>query len=313
MKKIYKKKVHFLRLLSVFIFAIYFLTLWVSLDFLNNFIKVLFIILFIYILNSWCVKRILIFYWDEVEISWEKYFRKWYKASFFSFLTQTIFFGIGFFLAIETLGVDNYLQLWGIIAWVIAFFGFTATVRAPDVISWIIILHNDRIQIWNVVYIKELWVYAWVKRISLTEIKLIDLRYSHPILIRPSKFRSYMIENLSVGIIGKKTSYPRNINIHVWYGIKQTQLEQLCEDAYTHMIEELQESEKKYFPQETKNTLEIEAFWDDAVEYTFIYHITSPFYLIKSEQILNKYLKKSQEKFHISFSTPKLIDIQEKA
>ena len=305
-----QKKLHFFRVFNIFIFFVYFISLWIELNFINNFSKILIISLILYIANAWCVKKILLFYGDEVEISWEKYFKKWYKASFFSFLTQTTFSVIAFFLIVEILWIDNYLQLWWIIAWIIAFFGFTSAVWAPDVISGIIILHNDRIQIWNVVFIKELGLHAWVKRISLTEIKLVDLVYSHSILIRPSVFRNYTIENLSTGIIWKKSHFKRNIEIQISYENTQKQVEDLCNSAYENMLSKINESEKKYFNLDAEITLDIKNFENDAVLYKLQYEITSPFYIVKAEQLFNSYLKLAQEKHKISFSTPKLIDLQ---
>ena len=308
-----KKKIRFLHLINIFIIANYFLTLLTELDFLNSFIKVLFIILFMYITNAWCVKKILMYYGDEVEISWEKFFRKWYKASFFSFLTQSVFIIIWFFLSIETLWINNYLQIGGIIAWVIAFFGFTATVWAPDVIAGIIILHNDRLQVGNVIRIKELWVYGWIKKISLSEIKLIDLTYSHPIYFRPANFRNYTIENLSAGIVWKKTVFTRIIEIKVNYEVEKEVIEDLCNDAYSSMLSLLSETEKKYFPLDSNCQVEIQSFWDNAVIYKLTYHINSPFFIIKAEQLFNRYLQIAQKKHKINFATPRLIDIQKKS
>ena len=305
------KKVHFLHLINIFIIVTYFLTTFNSeVEILNNIIKVLFIVLFIYIINAWATKKILLYYGNEIEISWEKFFKKWYKASFFSLLTQTVFFIIGFFLTVETLWIDNYLQIWWIIAWFIAFFGFTAPVWAPDVIAWIIILHNDRVQIWNVIYIEELNMYAWVKKISLSEIKLIDLAHSHPILMRPSKFRWHKIENLSAWIVWKKTHLTRILIIKVGYENTQDSIIKLCQQAYTNMYENLDEWNKKMFLEKKEIHVEIWDFWDHAVHYKLFYEISSPFYILKASHIFNKYLKLEQEKSWIIFATPQLINVQ---
>jgi hypothetical protein len=76
------------------------------------------------------------------------------------------------------------------------------------------------------------------------------------------------------------------------------------------MLSKINESEKKYFNLDAEITLDIKNFENDAVLYKLQYEITSPFYIVKAEQLFNSYLKLAQEKHKISFSTPKLIDLQ---
>lgn len=262
----------------------------------------------IYIVNAWIIRRIIIFYWEQLEINGEIYLKKWYKTNLFSLLVSFISVIIAVFLSFQILGFDSLFQTWWAIAWILAFVGFTAPVWAPDMVAWIILLHTGRVWYGHVIKIDELWILAWVKTISLSEIKLIDLRYSHPILLRPSKLREYKVENLSLNIAGnRRTSLTQVIDIKIWYDSDFEDVKKLCFEAFDKMIETINETnERKYFPEEIFRDIEIDEFGDFAILYKFSYHITSPFYIIKAERLLNTYLLKYQNKYKISFSTPVL-------
>jgi len=158
-------------------------------------------------------------------------------------------------------------------------------------IAGIILLQSRSIEVGNVVYIYETGLYAWIKNISLTEIKLIDLRTSNPIVFRPSSLRNLTLKNLSQGISGKTQKVLRDITINIGYQDDTETLKELCYEAFDSMIAELQNTtETNYFGEEVFRELEIEKFADDSVTYKFFYTITSPFYLFKAERLLNKYL-----------------------
>jgi len=63
-----EKKQNFLKLVALLVIAIYFTTFYIKLPFLNDVVTVIFIILVIYIIDSWIKKKILIFYGNEIEI-----------------------------------------------------------------------------------------------------------------------------------------------------------------------------------------------------------------------------------------------------
>lgn len=181
-------------------------------------------------------------------------------------------------------------------------------------IAGIILLHSRTIEVGNVVYIYETQLYAWIKNISLTEVKMIDLRTSNPIVFRPSGLRNLTIKNLSQGISGKSQKLLRDITINIDYKTDVDQLEALCYESFDTMIEELKATpETNYFGDEPYRILEIEKFGDYAVTYKFFYTVTSPFYIFKAERILNSYLLKSQKKYVLYFSTPDLLTLKKES
>jgi len=181
-------------------------------------------------------------------------------------------------------------------------------------VAGISILHHDEIQVGNVVRIKDndKDLIAWVKNISLSEVKLIDLVYYHPIIMRTSKFRELQVENLSRGVSSKKSIILQIIDIKVDYNNTLQEVEKTCKDAFNDMIDSfaVDSIERKYFPEDIFEKVEIDEFGDNAVHYKFSYHISSPFYVIKARRILNQYLQKHQKLNNVSFATPRLIDVK---
>ncbi|GEM_PF-2480113 len=128
-------------------------------------------------------------------------------------------------------------------------------------IAGIILLHSKTIEVGNVVYVYETGLYAWIKNISLTEVKLIDLRTGNPIVLRSSQFRNMTLKNLSQGISGKTHSLIREIDIHISYKEDKKSVEDLCYGAFDSMIEDIKKTnENNYFGEEPYKNLEISSF-----------------------------------------------------
>lgn len=143
---------------------------------------------------------------------------------------------------------------------------------------------------------------------------MIDLRTSNPIVFRPSGLRNLTIKNLSQGISGKSQKLLRDITINIDYKQDPIKLQELCYNAFDSMIEELKATpETNYFGDEPYRLLEIEKFSDYSVTYKFFYTVTSPFYIFKSERILNSYLLKNQQQFELYFSTPDLLTLKKES
>lgn len=306
-----KQKKRILCGITFLIFVSYFFHIFFSFDFLGGLIKSLFVILCIVIVNLLFKRRILKYYGKEIEIGGESYFKKDYEANMFFLLTNLLSFFFWVFLFLKIMGFDSMLEMGGVWAWILAFMWFTAPVWALDMVAWIIILHNGSLEAWNVIHIPETNTYAWVKSISLTEVKLIDIRYNYPIILRPSRFRELFVENLSHGLAGKTNKIHRTIEIKVAYENSLEEVSAVCFEAFDDMIQNLpSKGERKYFWDEPSRFLDIESFWDHATHYKFSYMISSPFYIVKAERILNVYLQKYQKKYGIYFSTPYLVSLE---
>lgn len=307
-----QKKVIFLRFIIIAMLVSYIITLLFKASFLNDVILTLFTIVIAYLTNSWIFKRMLIFYWEEIEISGTSYFRRDYKIDIFSLIVNIITILFVIFAIFKIFEIESMLQSGWIIAWMLAFLWFTAPVWAPDLVAWISMLHHDEVEVWNVVRIKELDVLAWVKNISLTEVKLIDLAYWYPIVIRPSKFRELKVDNLSLWVAWKKSKIPQYITANIDYKKSLYEVEQVFFEAWENMLKSLpaDSNERKYFPEKEAASVDILEFWDNAVEYKFNYSISSPFFIIKAKLLLNPHLQEAQKKYWMSFSTPKLINIE---
>lgn len=306
------KKHKLLRSISLFIIFLYLATFYIKNNFLSWIIDLLFIWILIYLIDSFIKRRILITYWTEIEISWDKYIQKWYKTQIFSLITTIISSLTLIYFIFKIFWIDSILEWGWIIAWILAFLGFTAPVWAPDLVASIMILHNWEIEVWNTIRIKDKNILARVKNINLSEVKLIDLVYWNPIIIRPSKFRDDIIENLSNWVMWKRSLLLQTIEIKVWYEVKKEDLEDLVFKAFDELVKNypIWTIERKYFPDDIKRFLEIDNFWDDSTNYKFWYYISSPFYIVKASRLLNKYLQKYQNEKNIYFSTPKLISIR---
>ena len=297
----------------LFILLIYTASLFFDIEFLENMVKFGFSLFVLYLLSLVIQRKILLIYGEEVEVSWQKYFRKWYTVSLFSLFVNIFSFFIGIFLCIQIFHLDSFLEIGGLWAWILAFLWFTAPVWAIDMIAGVIMLESASFQVGNVFYIYEHKAYVWIKNISLTEVKCIDLRTGNPIVFRPSQFRSLTLKNLSQWISGKSDQILRELDIHVWYTQEKQDIEGICFEAYDRAFKKALDPEiADYFWDEPYRVLEIDDFGDYAVKYKFFYTISSPFYIFKAQRLMNKYLLEMQKEYGIYFSTPGLLEIQKK-
>jgi hypothetical protein len=306
------KEVYFylwvLWLAALYTFATYF-----KIEFLSQMATLCISLFIVYIVSLLIHRKILLLYGEEVEAAWQKYFKKWYKVSLFSLFVNVACFFIGVFLCIEIFQLNSIIQIGGLWAWILAFMWFTASVWALDMIAWIILLQSSNYESGNVFYIYDLKKYVWLKSISLTEVKLIDLRTGNPILFRPSKFRDLTVKNISLWIVGKTSKVLCQMDIKIWYHIRKDDIAALCYDAFdTLQVDILAPETTNYFWEEPYRELLIENFWDYAVEYKFFYTLSSPFYIFKAERLLNEYFLTYQQERNIFFATPDLLELQKK-
>lgn len=291
----------------------HFLAAFWKFDFLSQ-ITTFSISLFILTIVSLFIQRqILVIYGEEVEVSGQKYFKKWYTASLFSLFVNFVSVLIGIFLCIEVFQLDSFIQIGWLWAGILAFMWFTAPVWAIDMIAGIILLQSKNYETGNVIYIHGMDKAVWIKSISLTEVKCIDLKTSNPIIFRPSKFRDLTIKNLSQWIVWKTSKILREISLKVDYSIPKKSLESLLYEAFdTLQVDLLSPDTTNYFWDDPYRELIVQSFWDYGVEYTFFYTITSPFYVHKAQKILQEYFLKAQQEKGIYFSTPDLIRLEKK-
>lgn len=312
MKKFIKQEI-FVYFILLLISLIYIASLFFDIDILARMVRFWFSILILYIISLVLNRQVLLIYWKEVEVSGQKYFKKWYEASLFTLWIHIITFFIGIFLCIKVFELDTFIEIWGLWAWILAFMWFTAPVWAIDMIAGIIILQSKNFETGQVYYLYERDMYVWIKSISLTEVKCIDLKFWNPILFRPSDFRNLAVKNLSQWIDGKSSKILREINIHIDYREDPEWVKELCYEAFDTMIVDLLKPDTtNYFGEDSHRSLEVASFGDYAVEYKFFYTINSPFYIFKAERLLNEYLLQWQKEKNIYFSTPDLISIQKK-
>lgn len=292
---------------------IYISSLFLDIEIFSQIVKLWFWLLVLHIISLLINRQILVLYGKEVEVSWQKYFKKWYEASLFSLCVNIISFFIGVFICIKIFQLDSFIEIGGLWAWILAFMWFTAPVWAIDMIAGIIILQSKNFETGQVYYLYERKMYVWIKSISLTEVKCIDLKAGNPIMFRPSQFRNLAVKNLSQWISGKSSKIMRELNIKVDYKVDFSQLKQLFYESFdTLQVDLLMPDTTNYFWEEPFRSLEISKFWDYAIEYKFFYTIVSPFYLFKAERILQEYLLTAQREKDIYFSTPDLLEIQKK-
>jgi len=292
---------------------IYVTSLYLDIEILIKALRFFVSILIVYIISLVLVRQVLIVYGKEVEVSGEKYFKKWYEANLFSLCIYIINFFVLVFLAIKIFEIDSLVEIGWLWAWILAFMWFTAPVWAIDMIAGIIILQSKNFETGQVYYIYERDKHVWIKSISLTEVKCIDLKTWNPILFRPSEFRNLAVKNLSQWIDGKSSKILREITINVGYEESFEDMKNLCYEAFDAMMVDLLAPDKtNYFPDEPIRNLEITNFGDYAVEYKLFYTISSPFYIFKAERLINKYLLRAQKEKNIYFSTPDLLHIQKK-
>ncbi|MDA9128963.1 mechanosensitive ion channel family protein [Candidatus Gracilibacteria bacterium] len=293
------------------ILLVYTASLFLDIAFLENTVKFGFSLFILYLLSLVIQRKILLIYGEEIEVSGEIYFRKGYTVSIFSLFVNIFSFFIAVFLCIQIFNLDSFLEVGGLWAGILAFMGFTAPVWAIDMIAGVIMLESASFKVGNVFYIYEHKTHVWIKNISLTEVKCIDLRTGNPIVFRPSQFRSLTLKNLSQGINGKSNQIMREIEIHVGYSVDKKDIEGICFQAYDKAFEKVHDPEiSDYFGDEPYRVLEIDEFGDYAVKYKFFYAISSPFYIFKAQRLMNKYLLEMQKEYNIYFSTPDLVALQ---
>ncbi|MCH8518188.1 mechanosensitive ion channel family protein [Candidatus Gracilibacteria bacterium] len=296
---------------SITIVVFYIISLALSISIFQKLLVFIFSLAALHICILYIHKKILLYYGEEVEVSGQKYFRKGYEANLYSLLINGLGFVLGVFLFIHIFEINSLIQIGGLWAGILAFMGFTAPVWALDMIAGIILLQSKNYIIGNVYYIEEQKMYIWIKNISLTEVKCIDLRFGNPLIYRPSQFRNLTLRNISQGIDGKSNKVLREIDIHIGYDTDINNIKQVCYDAYEEMLQALKKpKETNYFGDDGFISLEIFSFEDYAVKYKLFYSITSAFYILKAERVFNEFLLKHQVKNNIFFATPDLIDIK---
>jgi len=254
--------------LLLIISLLYLMSLFFEIEFLTQTLKMSFSLWVLYILTLVLHRIILIHYGKEVEVSGQKYFKKWYEVNLFSLSINIIAGIIAVFLCIRIFELDSLIEIWGLWAWILAFMWFTAPVWALDMIAGIIILQSKNFETGEVFYVYDQGVYVWIKSISLTEVKCIDLRTWNPIMYRPSSFRNLALKNLSQWITGKTQKLTREMTIKVDYKVDFEALKDLCYEAFDGMqVELLTPESTNYFWESPFRVLEISHFWDYAVEY----------------------------------------------
>jgi hypothetical protein len=294
-----------------FIIFLYIVSLALSISILQKLLIFIFSLAVLHICILYMHKKILLYYGEEVEVSGQKYFRKWYEANLYSLLINGLGLVLWVFLFIHIFEIHSLIQIGWLWAGILAFMWFTAPVWALDMIAGIILLQSKNYIIGNVYYIEEQRLYVWIKNISLTEVKCIDLRFGNPLIYRPSQFRNLTLKNISQGIDGKSSKILREIDIHIWYDVDINDVKQICYDAYEEMLQSLKKpQETNYFWDDGFISLEVGSFEDYAVKYKLFYSITSAFYILKAERVLNEFLLKHQVKNNIYFATPDLLDIK---
>lgn len=299
--------------LTIIITILYLSSLFLEIEIVARILKMSFSIGLLYMISLLLNRMILIHYGKEVEVSWQKYFKKWYEVNLFSLTINIIAFIIGVFLCIKIFELDTLVEIWGLWAWILAFMWFTAPVWALDMIAGIIILQSKNFETGEVFFIYEQDIYVWIKSISLTEVKCIDLRTWNPIMFRPSAFRNLALKNLSQWITGRSQKITREITIKVDYKVDFEAMKDLCYEAFDSMqVELLSPETTNYFWESPYRVLEISSFWDYAVEYKLFYTVTSAFYIFRAERLLNEYLLRTQKEKNIYFSTPDLLTLQKK-
>ena len=202
----------FLKLLILFIFIFYFVSLFLNLEIINNLIKILIIIIILFFINWALIRLITKIYWEKIEVNWKEIIKKWYKTKIFSIIWTFVIIIVWIYISIEILWFENWLSNWWFIWWLLAFLWFTAPVWATDMFSSILILHSNRIDMWDVIEFDYNWKKIWfVKCINLSEIVIVDLVYNNIIIIRPSEFRNMKILNWSRDISLKKNKIIKQI------------------------------------------------------------------------------------------------------
>lgn len=267
----------------------------------------------LYIITLILHRQILLIYGEEVETAGQSYFKRGYKVSLFSIFVNIFAFFIAVFLCIKIFEFDSFIEIWGLWAGILAFMWFTAPVWALDMIAGIILLQSKNFESGDVFFIYESKLFVWIKSISLTEVKCIDLSTGNPIIFRPSKFRDLTFKNVSHGITWKTSKIMQKMEIYVDYDVDPQKLKTLCEEAFDLMHADAMLEDKgmtNYFWEEPYRELVVENFDNYAVHYTFFYTITSGFYVFKAQRLLNQYLYEKQREYQVYFSTPDLIKLE---
>ncbi len=305
----------FLALFIGLLSLVYLASLFFEIQSLQSILQFSFSLFSLYIITLIIHRKILLIYGEEVEVSGQNYFKKGYKVNIFSLFVNIVAVFVAIFLCIKIFSLDSWIEIGGLWAGILAFMWFTAPVWALDMIAGIIMLQSKNLESGDVFYIYESNLYVWIKSISLTEVKCIDLKTGNPIIFRPSKFRDLTFKNLSHGISGKSSKILRSMEIQIDYQVDSKKLSTLCEEAFDLMHADVSLGEKdtvNYFGEEPFRRLEMESFDNYAVSYTFLYTITSPFYVFSSQRLLNTYLLEKQREYDIYFSTPHLVDVAQK-
>ena len=314
------KKLKTLQFINALLAITYFFALFLDKEIFQSIILSLFTVLIAYIINNILIRQIILFYGKEIETNWDNYFQESPTSEIFSFVLHIVSIMIWLLVILNIFELNSWMQAGWVIGWLLAFLWFTANNWAPDIIAWLQLLHSKRIKQWDVIKIPEISEsICWIKTISLTEVKLVDIITENAIVIRTSRFRDFVIENISTWIKNEwKDKFIQYIDLKIGYGESIENIEQLCIDIFTSVKERVLEYQngdhslinqkyrilKRWFEWENNLYVDILENGDHAVTYRFFYTLHYARSIVKIQNILNKELYKVSQERNIWLNTP---------
>lgn len=223
-----------------------------------------------------------------------------YTSRALSIFTSIFITLIGLIWIIQIVEFESLLQATGVVGFVGVFLALTQGAWAPDIISGLIILNTEMFRERDVVKIDGPGgeFIGTVYRTRAFHTELLSMVDNHRVMIRNSRIRDCMVQNLSR--FANARGLRETLKFKIGYDISADRVKKMFESAFADALEDSD------IPIEGQHPLEIrlQDTGDHAIEWSVHYYTKDEAHLIKTAQLFREKILQSSIDAGISLSTP---------
>ena len=211
-----------------------------------------------------------------------------------------LFFIIWLISCIQLLQLNTLLEAGGVIGFVGVMLALTQGAWAPDIISGLIILNGNMVEVGDILQITHNGkkIYANVYKTKMFHTELLDLSNNHRIMIKNTQLRELFLQNLSKFASAK--GLREKLSFNIGYDVPPKAVRDLFTKVETTLQQEFSEFYESQHP--------IEVFIDDtgnhAIQWTFFFYTKQVKQLLKVRQIFREVILNQAITDGISLATP---------
>jgi len=213
----------------------------------------------------------------------------------------SIFLGvIALIWIIKIIGLGDTLQTTGVIGFIGVFLALTQGSWAPDIISGLIILNTEMFRERDVVKLDGpggVFI-GTVYRTRAFHTELLSMVDNHRVMIRNSRIRDSMVQNLSR--FANARGLRETMRFKIGYDVSPARVKAMFESAYEQAIEDTEILLEGQHPLEVR----LQDAGDHAIEWSVHYYTKDEAQLLKTAQLFREKILQASIDADISLSTP---------